>query len=47
MLPVLHLLRSGAWLLHLGLVAPVVETFLPMDWLAKSRGFALDNSFAR
>lgn len=45
--PVLHLLRSGAWLLHLGLAAPVAEILLPMDWLTKSRGFALDNSFAR
>ena len=47
LLSVLHLLRIGAWLLHLGLAALVAEIFLPMDWLAKSRGDVLDNSPVR
>ena len=47
LLSVLYLLRIGAWLLHLGLAVLVAEIFLPIDWLAKSRGNVLDNSPVR
>ncbi len=41
LLSVLHLLRIGAWLLHLGLAALVAEIFLPWIGWQKAGGDVL------